>query len=303
MNGESPIDQKTSLRQLILNGLKPHRRSSGKRENEDGGNIWGKVNDSQIVTVTDSSSNVVVNINSCDCRTLNGRVSSPGHPSERQENLTGSQESNDMKSISDLTSCQVSLALPPTTHQPLQESLSRNIELPQPEKLRSSETQQPRVLPASPIMTRARRRMQRDSDEGKMKMDGNVLLRGRGKAMKRMLKGFYLTFLGIQIPSKMPKLQKPPKQHHEDQECPVCELTFPWNARTLFQNHLEVHEGFKPFVCPHCKTGYTNPVELIEHVGMMHSSDTSYACESCGKMYKTQRGLHGHLAFRKCRKD
>lgn len=79
--------------------------------------------------------------------------------------------------------------------------------------------------------------------------------------------------------------------------CPICDLILP--NMGAYRNHLEIHEGKRPFMCPECYRGYENEIQLLEHFSR-HSNESTFACGGCGKKYKTSRGLHNHRILKNC---
>lgn len=81
--------------------------------------------------------------------------------------------------------------------------------------------------------------------------------------------------------------------------CPVidCEMVFSQRDHR-YKNHLEIHEGLKPFVCEFelCGFGYDDPIKLIQHVSLMHTHHSEFECPTCNKTYKMKYHLDAHIA-------
>lgn len=77
--------------------------------------------------------------------------------------------------------------------------------------------------------------------------------------------------------------------------CPIpgCAKAFSKRNQHRYINHLQIHEGLKPFVCPHCEFGYDNDIKLIQHVTIQHTKEPIFECQ-CGQKYKTERFLLAH---------
>lgn len=105
----------------------------------------------------------------------------------------------------------------------------------------------------------------------------------------------------IPVPLSSPEQQasKKKKSSTDDSSnplvCPICNEKQVNSYR--FKNHMEAHEGLRPFPCPICKMAYTSDMEVLEHVSRRHSDETHFVCPHCGIGYKTRRGLDAH----KCR--
>jgi len=79
-------------------------------------------------------------------------------------------------------------------------------------------------------------------------------------------------------------------------ECPVCQKSFPngtRDERRIFQEHLEIHQGLRPFVCPYCERGFKDPMRLITHASV-HNGEGYFDCVKCGERMKNQTNLALH---------
>lgn len=76
----------------------------------------------------------------------------------------------------------------------------------------------------------------------------------------------------------------------------TCEICGESGFRTpsQFTNHLEMHEGKRPYMCPICFLGYETDLKLLEHVSIRHTKEAMFKCNACGKDYKTESGLANH---------
>jgi len=78
-------------------------------------------------------------------------------------------------------------------------------------------------------------------------------------------------------------------------QCPVedCPSVF-MKKDHKYINHLEIHEGLKPFVCPQCQFGYDDEIKLLEHVSVKHAIEAAFECQKCGSAFKIRRYLESH---------
>ena len=78
-------------------------------------------------------------------------------------------------------------------------------------------------------------------------------------------------------------------------------------TKSGFERHIEHHTGQYKFVCNFCNKGYSNKYNYELHVRAHEGR--GYACDYCGKMFKTKQCYHesehtGQYRFRceKCGK-
>ena len=77
--------------------------------------------------------------------------------------------------------------------------------------------------------------------------------------------------------------------------CEYCGKKFK-TANQLHRHVVYVHEtSEKNHRCAHCGKYYKSPESLQSHIDMYHGAPVEYACEVCGKCFKTAPGRRVHM--------
>lgn len=75
--------------------------------------------------------------------------------------------------------------------------------------------------------------------------------------------------------------------------CQICKRT-DFRDRHHYRNHVLVHEGRLPYLCPQCDMGYDDEIKLLQHVSLRHTGEPAFKCDKCGVEYRVKRGLDKH---------
>lgn len=77
--------------------------------------------------------------------------------------------------------------------------------------------------------------------------------------------------------------------------CEVCGQTG-FTSHSTYKYHIEIHQGLRPFLCPHahCGLAYENELQLLEHVSIKHSKEPVFNCTKCGMNYKKHHAFLAH---------
>lgn len=76
-------------------------------------------------------------------------------------------------------------------------------------------------------------------------------------------------------------------------ECSMCGLTFAFEERLNF--HMQFHKDEKALYCEVCKLTFAKELKLFYHYKRYHSSDISFSCLQCGKLFENQNALRVHI--------
>jgi hypothetical protein len=83
--------------------------------------------------------------------------------------------------------------------------------------------------------------------------------------------------------------------------CPVCGVELPYGtakARQAFKEHVEIHQGLRPFLCPFCERGFKDVIRLLTH-SSTHNGENYFGCSNCGEQFKHKTAMLVHS--RACR--
>ncbi|XP_078608388.1 uncharacterized protein LOC144880201 isoform X2 [Branchiostoma floridae x Branchiostoma japonicum] len=94
---------------------------------------------------------------------------------------------------------------------------------------------------------------------------------------------------------RMAAVKKHQQAHGEGEPrrlCDICGKSFAGNL----QRHMTLHEGHKPFECPHdgCTYASTFKQGLTDHIQSVHKADKSIVCEECGFATTTEKLIKWH---------
>lgn len=76
--------------------------------------------------------------------------------------------------------------------------------------------------------------------------------------------------------------------------CLLCPLKF-WTKQNL-DRHQRVHDGKKPYPCPHCSARFTLPHSVKSHIKAVHLKQKDWHCQHCSKSFATKTTLKGHMS-------
>ena len=62
----------------------------------------------------------------------------------------------------------------------------------------------------------------------------------------------------------------------------------------VFQVHMRVHSGEKPFQCRFCPKAFAQSGNLIAHE-RIHTGEKPYQCEKCGKRFTQSSAYKNHV--------
>ena len=83
--------------------------------------------------------------------------------------------------------------------------------------------------------------------------------------------------------------------------CRLCLVTL--TSKSQFVTHLSKHAQVKPFKCSYCEKAYYNANSMVRHKKSCFSVETSFACRSCRKCFKSEELLREHLRTGFCWND
>ncbi|XP_075155320.1 uncharacterized protein LOC142228709 [Haematobia irritans] len=75
-------------------------------------------------------------------------------------------------------------------------------------------------------------------------------------------------------------------------KCEICEKAFP--VENHYQDHLNMHNGYKKHKCNMCEKSFPNSTSLRDHI-RSHTGEEPFLCPQCGKSFKTSNILRQHL--------
>nr|CAH7724011.1 unnamed protein product [Callosobruchus chinensis] len=84
------------------------------------------------------------------------------------------------------------------------------------------------------------------------------------------------------------------KRDHESQVCKICNKVLLSTAS--FRNHMNSHNGVKPFSCTCCDKRFVRRAELVCHL-RTHTGEKPFACEVCCRTFAHQGSLRRHLCL------
>ncbi|XP_058812358.1 zinc finger and SCAN domain-containing protein 2-like isoform X2 [Topomyia yanbarensis] len=74
--------------------------------------------------------------------------------------------------------------------------------------------------------------------------------------------------------------------------CPHCQQTFRI-SQGLNRHVREVHEKLRPYLCEICQKGFGNSRNLSQH-RLLHTNERSYSCDICEKTFNQKANLYLH---------
>ncbi|XP_060037533.1 zinc finger protein 57-like isoform X1 [Erinaceus europaeus] len=98
------------------------------------------------------------------------------------------------------------------------------------------------------------------------------------------------TYLSSSCLSKHRKAHVLEGQAH--QKCQECQRIF--FSPSLFQVHVRVHRGEKPYQCERCGRAFRYPTKLREH-WKTHTGEKPHKCEWCGRAFRRGSKLREHV--------
>lgn len=100
---------------------------------------------------------------------------------------------------------------------------------------------------------------------------------------------------------KLPASSTRTRQRHkvddaDDSRCKICSKTFSMRANML-KHYMTVHEGLKPFPCPHptCGKRFGQKGSLKLHTRSVHDKEENFVCEFCSKGFCFRQSLAFHV--------
>ena len=61
-----------------------------------------------------------------------------------------------------------------------------------------------------------------------------------------------------------------------------------------WENHQRVHDGKRPYPCPHCELRFTQRQSLRDHIRVVHLKEKRFSCSFCGKRFGTKTAQQSH---------
>jgi len=71
----------------------------------------------------------------------------------------------------------------------------------------------------------------------------------------------------------------------------ICEKKF--IKKSILKDHIQRHEGVKPYVCDDCPKCFCTAFELRKHQ-LVHSDYKGFCCGLCGKDFKRPAAVKRH---------
>ncbi|XP_021697259.1 zinc finger protein OZF [Aedes aegypti] len=81
----------------------------------------------------------------------------------------------------------------------------------------------------------------------------------------------------------------------------ICELCGKQVERSMFEYHMNQHNGVRPYACSYegCGKQYSNKITRDRHELLIHCQDNyKYECDRCGEKFKTRSTFDYHYAVR-----
>ncbi|XP_049882116.1 zinc finger protein 711-like isoform X2 [Pectinophora gossypiella] len=75
-------------------------------------------------------------------------------------------------------------------------------------------------------------------------------------------------------------------------ECPQCNKKY--SSRTLLQEHMNIHNGNRPYSCSVCKKSFASKYTHQAHVKTHMARPRPFKCSQCSKSFFTQQNLNQH---------
>ena len=76
-------------------------------------------------------------------------------------------------------------------------------------------------------------------------------------------------------------------------ECSICGERF--KIRSYLRRHNQKHIDDRPFHCNHCPSKFTRKMHMLNHVAVVHGTETPFQCSACEERFKIKRHLRRHL--------
>nr|CAI5857397.1 unnamed protein product [Callosobruchus analis] len=84
------------------------------------------------------------------------------------------------------------------------------------------------------------------------------------------------------------------KRDHESQVCKICDKVL--FSIASFRNHMNSHNGVKPFACTFCDRRFVRKDELKIHL-MRHTGEKPFVCDVCYRSFRHQISFKKHLCL------
>lgn len=81
-------------------------------------------------------------------------------------------------------------------------------------------------------------------------------------------------------------------RQEETHQCMFCEKIF--KHRSRWEEHVMVHTGIKPFVCPVCSRKFREKSKLTRHM-RVHTGEKPFGCEFCQQSFTRSDTLMNHI--------
>ena len=91
-------------------------------------------------------------------------------------------------------------------------------------------------------------------------------------------------------PDKIPEIEQNTKMAFF--KCTVCSKILP--QKTVFMDHMSVHNGVKPHKCKFCEKGFSAKSNLRHHE-KIHTGGKKLHCKFCSRTYDDPKALEVHL--------
>ena len=77
--------------------------------------------------------------------------------------------------------------------------------------------------------------------------------------------------------------------------CTICVPPSTFERKDVFNNHLALHEGAKPFTCNICDKNFSSRSNLQSH-SRTHDPSSSLQCPTCSKKFNSKKKLNLHVS-------